>query len=394
MRNLDKHINREHTASVKWDDLQNKFPMTSEHALPLWVADMDFACSEKIQKALHERVDQQIYGYTGDIDGYYDSVISWFHHRFAWDIKKENIFYSPGVVSAIAFLIRILSKEGQGIIIQNPVYYPFARNILLNHRQVVDNPLRYENGNYTMDFDDLEEKFKDKNTAGMILCSPHNPVGRVWHKEELAEVIQLAKKYHKWIISDEIHCDIVRKEHKHTPLAVIGQDYLDEIIVCTAPSKTFNLAGLQNSNIIIHKEAYKQAWKEELLRSGIQGANVFAQTATKAAYLESEDWLNDVNAYIDENIKCAIAYINEALPKAIVSPCEGTYLLWMDVRAYCDDKEILEERMQKQANVIFDEGYLFGDAGIGFERINTACPRDILMEALKRIADALTVDLS
>lgn len=386
--NFDESVNRLHTASIKWDNLKESFPLTSEGALPLWVADMDFACAKPIQDALHERINQQIYGYTSDVDGYYESVIAWFHRRFAWTISKDDLFYSPGVVSAIAFLIRILSKEGQGIIIQNPVYYPFARNITMNNRKVVDNPLQNENGYYTMNFIDLEEKFKDPNNAGMILCSPHNPVGRVWTKEELLSVINLSKKYKKWIIADEIHCDLIREESKQTAIGTLCED-LDEVIICTAPSKTFNLAGLQISNIVIHKEEYKKAWKRELLAHGIQGANAFGQVAIKAAYDQSEDWLTQLNMYLDENIKFATAFIQTNLPKAIVSPCQGTYLLWVDVRAYCADAKALENIMQKEANVIFDEGYLFGEAGNGFERINVACTKATLQEALLRMKNAL-----
>lgn len=386
--NID--VNRMHTASVKWDDLQKKFPLSRKGALPLWVADMDFACAKPIQDALHQCVHQQIYGYTADVEGYYDSVIHWFERRFHWIIQRQDIFYSPGVVAAIAFLIRILSKEGQGIVIQNPVYYPFARNILSNHRLVVDNPLINHNGMYTMDYHDLEEKFKDANNAGMILCSPHNPVGRVWSKEELLKVVSLAKKYHKWIIADEIHCDLMREQQKHTPLAMLADSYKDEIIICTAPSKTFNLAGMQNSNIIIHKEEYKKAWEKELIASGVHGANFFGQVATKAAYNESEDWLDQVNHYIDENIVFATNFLKEQLPKAIVSPCQGTYLMWIDVRNYCSDAKKLEVLMQQEANVIFDEGYLFSNAGNGFERINVACTKHILKEALLRMVQVLS----
>lgn len=388
---LDRIIERRGTNCEKWDHLEQYFPMMREDALPLWVADMDFACAQEIQAALHERINQEIYGYSHPKSKEYEQAVTgWFQRRFAWQIDVQDIFYSPGVVPALGYLIHILSKEGDGIIIQEPVYHPFRRMITNHHRVVVSNALHNEQGHYTIDFEDLEEKMKDPANVGMILCSPHNPVGRVWHTEELNRIVDLVLKYDKWIISDEIHCDIIRKQSQHIPLAKLRPDALDHIIVCTAPTKSFNLAGIKNSNILIHNPAYQALWKEEIMgKFCISEPNGFAQVATIAAYEHSEYWLDEVNAYIDENIKYASQMIQEHLPKAILSPCEGTYLMWVDLRAYCQDEKELERKMQKDAGVLLDEGYIFGVQGAGFERINMACPRSIIKEAISRMIAVL-----
>ena len=254
----------------------------------------------------------------------------------------------------------------------------------------MESPLCNTDGVYTIDFADLEEKLAADEVKGMILCSPHNPVGRVWSKEELQQVADLAHTYGKWIISDEIHCDLIREGIHHIPLHTLVPEYKDEIIVCTAPSKSFNLAGLQNSNIIITKPEYQQRWKEFVgNRLSLNSCNSFALAATKAAYNESEDWLNQVNSYIDQNIRYACDYLEKELPQAVVSPCEGTYLLWVDVRAYCPDERQLEKWMRQQS-LILDEGYLFGAQGKGFERINMAAQRSLIEECMRRFVKAVS----
>lgn len=384
---FDKVLTRTGTGCIKWD---KPFACSREQSvLPLWVADMDFPCSQPIQEALHRRVEEQIYGYSCGFDeDYRSSVTGWFQRRFQWPIAADTIFYAGGVVPAIAYLLEILSEKGDGIVIQPPVYYPFRNKILATGRCVVENPLRNVNGVYTIDFDDLKCKLSDDTVKGMILCSPHNPVGRVWTKEELKQIAELAHACGKWIISDEIHCDLIREGIQHTPMHVLVPEYKDEIIVCTAPSKSFNLAGLQNSNIIITKPEYQKRWKDFVIdRLSLSSCNSFALTATKAAYNESEDWMDQVNAYIDQNIRYACDFLKRELPQAVVSPCEGTYLLWVDVRAYCDDAQKLEKQMLSQS-LILDEGYLFGAEGKGFERINMAAPHSLIEECMRRFAQA------
>ena len=386
---FDELINRKNTGCAKWD---NAFPACDKDILPLWVADMDFPCADAIQEALRAKVNEQIYGYnTGLTPAYRKAVCDWFSKRFDWQIDPDTIFYAGGVVPAIAYLLEIMCEEGDGVIISTPVYYPFRKKIEATKRVVVENPLINEHGNYSIDFDDLEEKMARSDVKGMILCSPHNPVGRIWTKEELLQIVSLAKKYDKWIISDEIHCDLVKNGYEQQPLLKLAPEEKNRIVVCSAPSKSFNLAGLQNSNIIICNEQWQKKWTSFVMeRLSLSGPNSFAIAATIAAYTEKdcEQWLADVNAYVDGNDEFATSYIQEHLPEAIVSPRQGTYLLWVDVRAYCDDEKQLEEAMLKEG-LILDEGYLFGEAGKGFERINLACPRSIVEACVKRLCDVL-----
>lgn len=386
---FDTLVNRYHTNCVKWDRLNEKDARLHSDVLPLWVADMDFPCAEGIQKALQERVAHPIYGYShATSKEYEDAICGWFQRRFRWTIEPTDLFYSPGVVPAVSFLISILSQAGEGIIIQEPLYHPFRQVITANHRKVVNSPLVNDRGVYHIDFADLEAKMAVPDNVGMILCSPHNPIGRVWTAVELNQIVDLAVRYDKWIIADEIHCDIIRKGITQLPVAKLRPDALDRIIVCTAPSKSFNIAGLKTSSILIHNPRIKELWKQEVGgRLHLSAPNVFAQAVTIAAYNECEEWLNHVNDYIDDNITTATRLFQERLPKAIVSPCEGTYLLWVDLRAYCHDPHELETKMRSKIGVFLNEGYQFGEGGAGFERINMACPRSVVIEAITRICE-------
>lgn len=392
---FDQVIDRNKTNSIKWEHYKDFIKGAPEDALPLWVADMDFPCAEPILNALHSRVDRQIFGYSAyRTDDYMEAVTGWFIRRFDWKIDKSSIFYSPGVVTAIAVLIRILSEPGDGILIQRPVYYPFTNKIEGNDRVVVNNPLLYKDGYYSIDFDDLDRKMALKSTKGMILCSPHNPVGRVWSADELRKIAEICSSYEKWIISDEIHCDLVRAEVTHYPLEKIAPAYKDKIITCVAPSKTFNLAGLAISTIIINDAGFKEAWiRETNDRLSIGMANPLSIKALVSAYNEGEDWLNQANDYLDQNIDFAVAYIENNIPGARVIYPEGTYLLWVDLTAYFQDHKELEQLMLNKAKLILDEGYFFGVEGIGFERINVACPRSTLSDCLKRMKEALLTEL-
>lgn len=389
--NFDEIIERVGTDSIKWEYTHKFVKGAPEDALPLWVADMDFQCSEPILDALYKRVDQKIFGYSyHGSDEYYNAVLGWFKRRFDWTVDKENVFYSPGVVPAIGFLINILTEEGDGVIIQRPVYYPFTEKIEKNNRRVVNNRLKYDDGQYSIDFDDLEKKLMDKTNKVLILCSPHNPIGRVWRADELEHIAMLCKKYDKWIISDEIHCDIVRKGIKHTPLEKICPEYKDRIITCTAPSKTFNLAGMQLSNIIINDKDVQTRWNNITGdRFGLQIPNPFAIVATIAAYNDSEDWLDELLDYIDSNFNYVYDFINTHMPKAKIVKSEGTYLAWIDFSPYNIDYKHMEELMFNKGKVVLDEGYIFGDEGKGFERINVACPRSILERCMVAVKNGL-----
>lgn len=385
---FDKPVDRRGTHSMKLDCLPEGAP---EDALSLWVADMDFPCAEPVIRALHERVDQLIFGYTVyDSAACKEAITGWFKRRYDYEISPEEIFYSPGIVPAIGFLLNMLSKEGDGVIIQRPIYYPFTNKIVGNNRRVVNNALIYENGTYRMDYEDLEAKLADPSNKGLIFCSPHNPTGRVWTEEELNRTVDLCKKYDKWIIADEIHCDLTRAGVTHIPLLKLRPDYKERIILCSAPSKTFNLAGMQMSNVIIPNPEYRAAWKHETAdKFSIELPTTLGLTAMMAAYNEGEEWLDQVKAYIDGNFAFAKDFIEREMPKAKVVNAEGTYLLWVDLNAYCSDAKELKDLMCNRARVALDEGYIFGEEGIGFERLNLACTRATLTDCLMRMKKAL-----
>lgn len=385
---FDENVDRRGTYSCKLEALPAGAPAD---ALSVWVADMDFACAEPVLKALHDRIDKRIFGYTiYDNADLKKAVTGWFERRYNWKVAGEDVFFSPGVVPALAFLIHMLTEKGDGIIIQRPVYYPFTNKIIAGGRKLFNNSLVYENGDYRMDYEDLEQKFADEKVKGMILCSPHNPVGRVWTVDELRRLVDIAKKYNKWIISDEIHMDLTRKGVVHTPLSAVAPEYADHIIVCTAPSKTFNLAGMQISNIVITNKEWQRQWLEIIDEEySVSMANPFGIAAAIAAYNEGEEWLDQLRDYLDANIQYVKDYVKEHLPKANVTAVEGTYLVWLDLNAYESDPKTLEKLMQNTARIAFDEGYIFGEEGNGFERINVAMPKAKLEDCMGRIKMAL-----
>ena len=386
--NFDEIIDRSGTSATKMESLPKGCP---DDALPLWVADMDFACAEPILKALHERIDKKIFGYTMyDTDECLGAVLNWYKKRYGWEEQKENLFFCGGIVSAYAVLLNLLTKEGEGVVIQRPIYYPFTMKANSNGRQIVDSPLIYADGNYTIDFDDLDKKMAEPNNKVLVFCSPHNPAGRVWTEEEIRKVVDICKKYDKWIICDEIHCDLLRCGMTFHPILKVAPDYADRIAVCTAPSKTFNLAGMKTSNIVIHNKELQAAWKELIGgKLSMNGAGTLGLTAMIAAYNEGEEWLEQLKEYLDGNFAYIDAFLKEHLPKAHMVPSEGTYLAWIDFNGYVDgDAEKLEEIMQKKARVALDEGYIFGDAGRGFERINIATPRSVVEDCMDRILKA------
>ena len=386
--NFDEIIDRTGTSATKMESLPKGCP---DDALPLWVADMDFACAEHILKALHERIDKKIFGYTMyDTDECLGAVLNWYKKRYGWEEQKENLFFCGGIVSAYAVLLNLLTKEGEGVVIQRPIYYPFTMKANSNGRQIVDSPLIYADGNYTIDFDDLDKKMAEPNNKVLVFCSPHNPAGRVWTEEEIRKVVDICKKYDKWIICDEIHCDLLRCGMTFHPILKVAPDYADRIAVCTAPSKTFNLAGMKTSNIVIHNKELQAAWKELIGgKLSMNGAGTLGLTAMIAAYNEGEEWLEQLKEYLDGNFAYIDAFLKEHLPKAHMVPSEGTYLAWIDFNGYVDgDAEKLEEIMQKKARVALDEGYIFGDAGRGFERINIATPRSVVEDCMDRILKA------
>lgn len=386
--NFDEVIDRTGTSATKVERLPKGCDPDS---LALWIADMDFPCAEPILRALHERIDRKIFGYTlYETEECRGAVIRWFKKRYGWEEKEENLFFCGGIVSAYAVLINLLTKEGDRIVLQRPIYYPFTIKAQNNGRILVDNPLIYENGNYRIDFEDLDKKMADPANKVLVFCSPHNPAGRVWTEEEIRKVVDICKKYDKWIICDEIHCDLIRCGAVFHPMLKVAPDYADRIVVCTAPSKTFNLAGMKTSNIVIHNKELQKEWNGFLGdKLSMNGPSTLGLTAMIAAYNEGDEWLDQVREYLDGNFAYVDEFIKENLPKAHLVPSEGTYLAWIDFNGYVNgDEKKLEEIMQKKAKVALDEGYVFGDAGKGFERINIAAPRSVVKECMERILNA------
>ena len=386
--NFDEVIDRKGTHAMKVERLPKG---ADKDSLALWVADMDFACAEPILKALHERIDRKIFGYTMyDADECMDAVTGWMKKRYGWEESRENLFFCPGVVAAYAALINLLTEPGDGIVLQRPIYYPFTNKANSNGRVPVDNALIYENGAYRIDFEDLDKKMEDPANKVLVVCSPHNPTGRVWTEDELKKTVEICKKYDKWIICDEIHCDLIRRGVTFIPIMNVAPEYADRIVVCTAPSKTFNLAGMKTSNIVIHNKELQKKWKDYVNGSlSMDGASALGMTAMIAAYTEGEEWLEQLKDYLDGNFAYIDEYLKKNLPKAHLVKAEGTYLAWLDLNGYVDrDEKKLEELMQKKAKVALDEGYIFGEEGRGFERINVASPRSVIEECMNRIRTA------
>ena len=393
--NFDQVIDRTETHSVKWDKtLLEEFFGTSD-ILPLWVADMDFQCPQPVIDAITKKATEGIYGYSWHkTPEYLDSIIRWMRRRHSWNIDKEWIVFSPGIVPAIDIMIRTFSNVGEKVIIQPPVYYPFFSAVQNNGRQLLTNQLKYENKKYTIDFEDLEEKAKDPLTKIFILCSPHNPVGRVWDESELKKMGEICLENDVLVISDEIWHDLILKGNKHIIFSNISEEFSDNSIICTAPSKTFNMAGLQTSNIIISNEKMREEFNFDIARRNNLGIpNAFGIVALIAAYNEGEEWLSQVLKYIEGNFASIQNSLEDKLPDVEMVKPEGTYLAWLNFSFLGMNDEVRKEFLLKKAKVALDNGAIFGPGGEGFERINVACPKTILEECMNWIYNAIKEEI-
>lgn len=385
--NFDSIINRTNTNSLKYDFTSER--ERPDDILPLWVADMDFIVAPEIQQRLYDVVNYGIYGYSDSKDGYYQAIYSWYRSKFNYEIKKEWIVKTPGVVFALAQAVRAFTKLGDGVIIQTPVYYPFKEVIIDNGRRVITNSLVLKNAHYEIDFDDFEEKIKKEKVKLFILCSPHNPVGRVWKKDELLKLGQICLKNDVKIISDEIHSDFIYPGHQHHVFASLKTELQNITITCTAPTKTFNLAGLQISNIFIADEKLRLQFKKAIASTGYSQCNLFGLAACPTAYESCSSWLEDLKQYLFENTRFVDEYLKEHIPLIKLIIPEGTYLLWLDFRRLqISDKE-LNDLLIEHARLWLDSGTMFGKEGKGFQRINIACPRAYLRQALNQLKNAL-----
>lgn len=375
---FDTVIPRRGTNSYKWDS------DADPDILPMWVADMDFRTAPPITEALEKRARHGIFGYTKVPDAYYDAIKGWFGRRHGFRIEREWILFTTGVVPALSAVIKALTDPGDKVIVQAPVYNCFFSSIRNNGCAAVSNDLLYRDGRYTIDFDGLETLAADPAAKLLLLCSPHNPVGRVWKRGELERIGRICFRHHVTVISDEIHCDLVYPGHTHIPFASLGEEFRQNSVTCTAPSKTFNLAGIQVANIIAPDSAIRQKIDRALNVNEVCEINCFAADALIAAYNEGEDWLEQLKGYLWQNYTYLIRFFAANFPQFPVLPLEATYLAWVDCNALGMDSSQIARRLLENGKLRVNEGVLYGPGGEGFIRFNIACPRELLADGLDR----------
>lgn len=385
--NFNIVVNRKNTNCLKYDFAVRRG--RPENVLPLWVADMDFKVAPEITQAIEKRVAHGIFGYSEVKEEYFEAVAAWMEQKHGWHVKEDWLVKTPGVVFALAMAVQAFTEPGDAVIIQQPVYYPFSEVIADNGRRIVDNTLELkEDGKYHINFEDFEQKVKENHVKLFLLCSPHNPVGRVWTKEELKKIAAICRKYDVIVVSDEIHEDFVFNG-KHQVFADLSEDAKNRTITCTAPSKTFNLAGLQVSNIWIANPKLREKFKKQIAAAGYSQLNTLGLTACEAAYRYGGEWHAELLGYLKSNLNFLREFLQTRLPEVKLIEPEGTYLVWLDFGSLGLTEEQREELLTKKAGIWLDSGVIFGAAGEGFERINIACPRSILKDALERIERAV-----
>lgn len=390
--NFDEIIDRRNTDCLKYDFAVERGKPAD--VLPLWVADMDFRTAPGIIERAVADAGFGIYGYTESKDDYFQAIASWYRNYFDWKVEKKWLVKTPGIVFAIGIAIQALTKEGDAVMIQQPVYYPFSEVIKDNNRALVNNALVLKDGHYEIDFEDFEDKIIQNKVKLFVLCSPHNPVGRVWTVGELRRMGEICLRHDVKVISDEIHSDFVYEGRKHYVFTTVDSAFEDISIICTAPSKTFNLAGLQISNIFIPNVQIRKAFLRQMSAVGYSQVNMIGLHACRAAYETGREWLEELKIYLKENLDYARAYLEENLPQIKLIEPEGTYLIWLDCRALGLPEEKLEHLIVHEAKLWLDSGAIFGEVGEGFERINIACPRAVLKEALERLHRAVNKEMS
>jgi len=387
---FDRVIDRTNTHSYKWDQRSQLFG--SNDILPLWVADMDFESPPAVKKALIERASQGIYGYTIKHDDYSDAIIGWFARRHGWTIDRSWLIDSPGIVTSLSLAVDLFSDPDSTVIIQSPVYYPFYDVIRMNGRQVALNPLVIRNNRYEMDYDQLEQLMRD-GAKLLLLCNPHNPGGRVWERQELMQLANLCLRYGVKVISDEIHCDLALPGSEYIPFASLSDEAASIALTCLAPTKTFNLPGLHSSFVVTANHEMKRMFYNRIKTLSLHMTHFFVPDAITAVYNEGDEWLDQLLLYVQGNVDFAIAYLKKHLP--VVKPMrpEATYLLWVDCRSLGLETNDLKNLMFEEAKVAFSEGSVFGLEGQGHVRINLACPRSLLHQALEQFCVAANVKL-
>lgn len=382
--NFDNEINRYHTNSLKYDFKKDR-GMPND-IFPMWVADMDFPCCDEILKDLHSKIDHGIFGYSKEDYEYFDAIRNWYMNHFNTKLEKEWLIPTPNVVFALATAVKALTLENDYVLINSPVYNPFSEVVTDNYRKVISSDLVLKDDHYEIDFDDFEEKIKKYHIHLYLFCSPHNPVGRVWKIEELNKIIEICKRNHVFIVSDEIHSDFIWRG-KHTCL-LNYQDYQDHMILCTAPTKTFNLAGLQVANIFIPSKKIREQFQQELWNTGYSLINIMGLVACKSAYLKGEEWLTNLNKYLYDNICFVDSFLKKHLPNIKLIHPEATYLLWLDFRNLHLPDQQIKDLMINEAKLWLKSGKEFGNLGEGFQRMNIALPRKKLKKALENLKKA------
>ena len=357
--------------------------------LPMWVADMDFKTAPEVISAMQERLDHGIFGYGDVPDEWYQAYISWWKRRHGFEIKKEWLVFCTGVVPAISSAVRKLTSPNENVVIQTPVYNIFFNSIINNGCRVLESPLVYENGGYSTDFEDLEKKLSDPQTSLMILCNPHNPVGKIWPAEELAKIAELADKYHVTVISDEIHCDITEPGKDYVPFASVSETAARISVTCISPTKCFNLAGLQTAAVCVPDEFLRHKMWRALNTDEVAEPNSFAVCAAVAAFNEGEAWLTQLREYISENRRFTESFIKEKLPEIKMIKAEATYLAWLDISALSTDSEEFAESIRRKSGLYLSAGAHYGESGKSFLRLNMACPRGILKDGLERLYNSI-----
>ena len=378
---FDKIISRRGTNCVKWDEF------TDPDIIPLWVADMDFETAPSVQQALLKRMQHGCFGYTLVPESYYNATIQWFQHRHGWSIERPSFIYTSGVVPAISAIIKAVTSPGDKVLVQTPVYNCFFSSIRNNGCTLAENPLKMEGNRYEVDWQDFEAKCADPSVKVFLLCNPHNPAGRVWTCQELVQMGNICLKHGVFVISDEIHCEFVMPGHTYTPFASISEDFAMNCAVCLSPSKAFNIAGLQIANIIVKNEKVRKRVDKAININEVCDVNPFGVIALQAAYsAEGEEWLNQLCHYISDNYLMACQLFTEALPQCPVTTLEGTYLMWVDIRATGKTSRQVTDHLLRKAKVYVNCGTMYGgSAGEGFIRINLATRRSLLREGIQRI---------
>ena len=388
--NFDELIDRRVYPTQKWNPADLRQFFGGEDVLPFWIADMDFPAPTAVLEALRKRVDHGIFGYEYKKDSYFAAITGWYKTRHGWNLQREQIQFGPGVLSSLAILISQHSEEGEGVIAQPPVFFEFKQVIRKNGRKLIKNPLILENGRYRMDFADLEAKAADPRNKLLILCNPHNPIGRVWTREELAQVDEICRRHHVRVIADEIHGDIVYPPHQYTPFASLSDAAADNAFILFSPAKTFNLAGMIDGMAAIANEADRRLYDQFVDRYQVNRNNVFTAVAVETAYREGGPWLDELLAYLHQNVAFIGQFLAENAPQVKLIEPEGAYLVWLDFRELGLDVKALQKFLAQEAGLALNAGHWFGREGAGFARMNIAVPRQLLEEAMGRLGQAVS----